>query len=169
MGLKNKKEQSQSLTSFGILLLIFCCCSVSQLCPALCDAMNTKHAKSPYPSWFPRVCSNSYPFSWWHPPTNSSSAASISSCLNISQHQGLFEWVSSPQQVAKISELQFQPQSFQWISGLISFRTDWFDSLAVQGTFKSLLQHHSSRASVLQCSAFLWSNSHIRTWQLEKP
>ena len=39
-------------------------------------------------------------------------------------------------------------------SGLISFRTDWFDLLAVQGTLKSLLQHHSSKASVLQCSAF---------------
>ena len=39
-------------------------------------------------------------------------------------------------------------------SGLISFRIDWFDLLAVQGTFKSLLQHHSSKASILQCSAF---------------
>ena len=54
-------------------------------------------------------------------------------------------------------------------SGLISFRVDWFDLLAVQGTLKSLLQHHSSKASILQCSAFLWSNSHIHTWLLEKP
>ena len=166
MGLNNKKEESQSLASFGNLLLIFHC-SVSQLCLALHDPMNTKHAKSPYLSWSLRACSNRYPFSRWHPPTNSSSAASISSCLNLSQHQDLFQWVSSLQQVAKILELQFQPQSFQWISGLISFKTDWFDPLAVQGTFKSLLQHHSSRASVLQCSAFLWSNSHIFTWQLE--
>ena len=44
-------------------------------------------------------------------------------------------------------------------SGLISFRIDWFDLLAVQGTLKSLLQHPSSKASVLQHSAFLWSNS----------
>ena len=48
-------------------------------------------------------------------------------------------------------------------SGLISFRMDWFDLLAVQGTLKSLLQHHSSKASVLRHSAFLWSNSHILT------
>ena len=54
-------------------------------------------------------------------------------------------------------------------SGLISFRIDWLDLLAVQGTLKSLLQHHSSKASILRCSAFLWSNSHIRTWLLEKP
>ena len=48
-------------------------------------------------------------------------------------------------------------------SGPISFRMDWLDLLAVQGTLKSLLQHHSSKASILQCSAILWSNSHICT------
>ena len=48
-------------------------------------------------------------------------------------------------------ELQLQHQSFQW---LISFRIDWFSLLAVQGTLKSLLQHHNLKASVLQCSAF---------------
>ena len=48
-------------------------------------------------------------------------------------------------------------------SGLISFRIDWFVPLAVQGTLESLLQHHSSKASVLWCSAFLWCNSHICT------
>ena len=52
-------------------------------------------------------------------------------------------------------------------SGLISFRVDWFDILVVQGTLKSLLQHHSSKASILQFT--LWSNSHIHTWLLEKP
>ena len=56
-------------------------------------------------------------------------------------------------------------------SGLISFRTDWFDFLAVQGTLKNLLQHHSSKASFLWCSAFLslWFSFHICTWLLEKP
>ena len=48
-------------------------------------------------------------------------------------------------------------------SGLISLRMDWSDLLAVQGTFKSLLQHHSSKESILPCSAFLWSISHIHT------
>ena len=51
-------------------------------------------------------------------------------------------------------------------SGLISFRIDWFDLLAVQGTLKNLLQHHSSKASVFQRSV-LWSNSHIQTWLWE--
>ena len=50
-------------------------------------------------------------------------------------------------------ELQLQHQSF--LSGLLSFRTDWFDFFPVQGTFKSLLQHHDSKASTLWCSAFL--------------
>ena len=54
-------------------------------------------------------------------------------------------------------------------SGLISFRMDWLDLLAVQGTLKSLLQHHSSKASVLRHSAFFITNSHIHTWPLEKP
>ena len=51
--------------------------------------------------------------------------------------------------------------------GLISFRMDWLDLLAVQGTLKSLLQHHSSKASILWCSASSQSNSHIHTWLLE--
>ena len=48
--------------------------------------------------------------------------------------------------------------------GLISFRMDWLDLLAVQGTLKSLLQHHRSKASILQCSAFFTIHSHIHTW-----
>ena len=49
------------------------------------------------------------------------------------------------------------------IPGLISFRMDWLDLLAVQGTLRSLFQHHSSKASILQCSAFFTTNSHIHT------
>ena len=53
--------------------------------------------------------------------------------------------------------------------GLVSYRIDWFDLLAVQRILKSLLQHHNLKASVLQCSAFyLWSNSHIHKWLVEK-
>ena len=67
----------------------------------------------------------------------------------------LFQWVGSSHQVAKVLELQLQHQSFQWILRAdISFRIDWFDLFAVQGTLKSLLQHHSSKASILWFSAF---------------
>ena len=74
--------------------------------------------------------------------------------FNLSQHQGLFKWVSSSHQVAIVLELQLQHQALHEYSGLISLRMDWFDLLAVQGTLKSLLQHHSSKASVLRRSAF---------------
>ena len=64
--------------------------------------------------------------------------------INLSQYQYLFQWVSSLHQVAKVLELQLQHQSFQWI-----FRVDF---QSPQGTLKSLLQHHSSKAPVPQCS-----------------
>ena len=56
--------------------------------------------------------------------------------------------------MAKLLELQLQHQSFHEYSGLNSFRIDWFDLLVVQGTLKSFLQHHSSKTSILWCSAF---------------
>ena len=74
--------------------------------------------------------------------------------LNLSQHMGLFQWFSSLHQVAKVLEFQLQHQSFQWLFRTDSFRIDWFYLLAAQGTLKSLLQHHSSEASVLWRSAF---------------
>ena len=66
---------------------------------------------------------------------------------NPSQHQGLFQWVNSSHEVAKVLEFKLQHQSF-------TFRMDWLDLLAVQGTLKSLLQHHSSKVSLLWSSAF---------------
>ena len=86
-------------------------------------------------------------------PSHPLSAPSPLACY-LSQHQGLFQWVSSSHQVAKVLEFQLQYQSFQWIFRLISFRMDWLDLLAVQGTLESLLQHHSSKASLLCSSAF---------------
>ena len=74
--------------------------------------------------------------------------------LNISQHQGLFKLDSSSNHVAKVLEFQLQHQSFQWIFRT-DFLSDWLDLLTVQGTLKSLLQHHISKASILQHSAFL--------------
>ena len=70
-----------------------------------------------------------------------------------SQHQGLFQCVSSCIRWPKY--WSFSISSSNEYSGLISFWIDWFDLLAVQGTLKNLLQHHSSKASNLQCSAFL--------------
>ena len=96
-----------------------------------------QHARLLCPSLSPRVCSDLFPLSWWCHSTISSSVAPFSPpALNFSQHQGLFQWVVSLHQVAKVLELQHQ--SFQWIFRVISFRIDWIDLLAVQGTLKNL-------------------------------
>ena len=79
----------------------------------------------------------------------------------------VFSRVSSVYQVAKILELQLQYQSFQWIFRIDFLRIGWFDLPAVQGTLQNLLQHHSSKASVLQCSHMV-QLSHP-SWLLEKP
>ena len=74
---------------------------------------------------------------------------------NPSQHQGLFQWVNSSHEVAKVYwSFSFNISPSNEHPGLISFRMDWLVLLAVQGTLKSLLQHHSSKASILQHSAF---------------
>ena len=81
--------------------------------------------------------------------------------FNLSQHHSLFHWVSSLHQVAKLLEFSFNISSSNEYSGLISFRMHWLDLLAVQGTLKSLLQHHSSKASILWHSAvFIGQLSH---------
>ena len=74
--------------------------------------------------------------------------------FNLSQHQGLFQWVSSSHQVVKTGASSFSISPSNAYSGLISFRMDWLDLLAVQGTLKSLLQHHSSNVSILRHSVF---------------
>ena len=111
-----------------------------------------RHARPPCPSPTPGVYSNSCPSSRWYPPTISFSAVPFS--FNLSKHQGLFKWAGSSLHVAKVLQFQLQHQSFQWIFWLISLRMDWFDLLAVQGTLKNLLQHHSSKTLILQCLAF---------------
>ena len=80
--------------------------------------------------------------------------SSASPAFSLSQHQGLFQWVSSSHQVAEVLEFQLQYQPSNEYSGMISLRIDWFDLLEVPGTLKSLFKHHNSKASILQRSAF---------------
>ena len=91
-----------------------------------------QHARLPCPSPSPGACSNSNPLSQWCHPTVSSCIAPSSPALNLSQHQGLFQWDGSSHQVAKV--LKLQPQSFQWIFW-IDFRWYWLvGSPCRQGT-----------------------------------
>ena len=74
--------------------------------------------------------------------------------LNLSQHKGLFQWVVLHTRWPKYRSFIFNISPSNEHSGLISFRMDWLDLPAVKETLKSLLQHHSSKASILQHSAF---------------
>ena len=110
-------------------------------------------ARLPCPSLSPRACSNSGPLSWWCHPTISSSVIPFSSCLQSFPMSGSYEsalLIRWP----KYWSFSFSISPSNEYSGLISFRTDQFDLLAVQGTLKSFLQHHNLKASILRCSAF---------------
>ena len=125
--------------------------SITQSCPALSDPMDCRHTKLHCPSPAPGAYSGSYPSSWWCHPTISSSVIPFSSRLQSFPHQGLFQWVSSSHQVAKMYwYFAFSISPSNEYLGLISFKINWLDLLAVQGTLKSLLQHHSSKESILR-------------------
>ena len=114
-----------------------------------------QHTRLPCPSPTTRACSNSSPSSWWWHPTISSSIIPFSSCIQSFPASGPF----SNESVLHIRWPKYWSFSFSISpskenSGLISFRVDWLDLLVVQGTLKSLLQHHSSKSSILWHSAF---------------
>jgi len=128
--------------------------SVAQSCSTVCDPVNPSMPGLPVHHQLPEFAQThvhqvsdaiqpSHPLSYPSPPAP-----------NPSQHQGLFQWFNSSHEVAKVLEFQPQHQFFQGDPGLVSFRMDWLDLLAVQGTHKSLLQYHSSKASILWHSAF---------------
>ena len=132
---------------------MFCCCSVTKSCPTLCNSMDCSMPGFPV-SLSPGVCSNStiesvMPYNHFilcHPllllPSIFASIRAFSSesvlCIKWPEYQSFIFSISPSKQY----------------SGLISFTIDWLDLLAVQGPLKSLPQHHSSKASILQHSAF---------------
>ena len=155
------KHQSESVSS------------VHFSCSVVSDSLQThepEQARPPCLSPTPRVYPNSCPLShWWH-PTISSSVVPFSSCP-----QSFPACVFSNESALRIRWPEYWSFSFGIIPsnehpGLISFKMDWLDLLAVQGTLKSLLQNHSSKASILWCSAFfIVQLLIIHTWPLEKP
>ena len=133
--------------------------SVTQSCLTLCDPMNRSTPGLPVHHHLPEFTQThvhrvsdaiqpSHPLPFPSPSALPASVFSNESTL-------LMRW-------PKYWSFSFNIIPSKEIPGLISFRMDWLD-LAVQGTLKSLLQHHSSKASVLWCSAFSPSNSHIQT------
>ena len=119
-------------------------------------AHGLQHARFPCLSPSLRACSNSCPLSWWCHPTISSSVIHFSSCLQSFPASGPYLMSESALRIMwpKDWSFIFSLSPSNEYSGLISFRTEWFDLLTVQGTFKSLLQHHNSKASIIWCSVF---------------
>ena len=112
-----------------------------------------QYARPACPSPTPRAYSNSCPLSWWCHPTILYSRSLL--LPSIFPSIGVFSNESALHiRWPKYWNFSFSISPSNEYSGLISFRMDWLDLLAVQGTLKSLLQHHSSKASILQHSAF---------------
>ena len=117
-----------------------------------------QHTRLPCPSPTPRVYSNSCASSRWCHTTISSSVVHFSSHFQSFPASGSFPmsqfFTSGGQSIGASALASVLPSKY---SGLISFRIDWFDLLAVQGTLKSLLPHHSSKASILLMLSLLYS------------
>ena len=132
--------------------------SVTQSCLNLCDPVNFRHqdTRLPCPSPTPRACSNSYPLISVMPSNHLTLChplffmPSIFPSIRVFTNESVL-YIRWP----KYWSFSFSISPSNEYSGLISFRMDWLDLLAVQGTLKSLLWHHSSKASILWCSAFL--------------
>ena len=125
-----------------------------------------QHTRLPCPSISPRVFPNScHGVSDAFQPSHS--LLPPSPTFSLSQHQGLFQWVNSSYQWLKYWSFSTSPSN-EYL-GLISFSIDCLGLLGVQGTLKSLLQHHSSKAPILRCSAFfsLSLNFAMRNWWSE--
>ena len=145
-------------------------CLVAQQCPTLCDPTNCSMPDFPVLHHLPEFTQSrvhsvgdtiqpSYPLL---PP--------FPSALNHSQPQGLSSKLALHIRWPKYRSFSLSISPSNEYSGLISFRIDWFNLLTVQGTLKNLLQHHSSKASILQCSAFFMVQlSHPYMTIFEKP
>ena len=128
--------------------------SVAQSCLTLCNRMNRSMPGFPVHYQLPEFTQThahrvsdaiqpSHPLLSPSPPT-----------LNPSQHQGFFQWVTLLMRWPKYWSFSLNISPSNEHPGLISFSMDWLDLLVIQGTLKGLLQHHSSKASILRCSAF---------------
>ena len=139
-----------------LLLLLFSCSVVSDFVTSCTAAHQASLSFTISLSWL--TCQASYPLSPSSPPA-----------LSLSKHQGLFQWISSLYQVAKVLELQIQHQSFQWI-----FRSDFLEDWLVGSPCSPRDSQESSPTPQFKSIQSWWSTyfrvqSHIHTWLLEKP
>ena len=132
-----------------VFLLIICLVVSDSLWPH-----GQQHTRLPCSSLSPGIHSNWCPLSWWCHTIISSSLPAFPPAINLSQHQSLFTESALNIRWTKYWSFSFSKIPSNEYLWLIFFRIHWFDLLAVQGTLKSLLQHYSSKDSILWCSAF---------------
>ena len=145
------------LLYFSALVEEITVASVQFNCSVMSDSLRPhelQHARPPCPSPTPGVHPNSRPSSRWCHPAISSSGVPFSSCPQSLPASVLSNQSTLRMRWPKYWSFSFSISPSKEHPGLISFWMDWLDILAVQGTLKSLLQHHSSKASILQRSAF---------------
>ena len=134
------------------------CCSVAE-----CDSLRPhelQRTRLPWPSQSPGISSDSCPLSRWCHPTISSSVTHFFFCPQSFPASGSFPVSWAPcLRWPKYWSFSLSISPSNEYSGLISFRIDWFDLLAVQGSLKSLLQHNSEKASFFGTQRPLWSDS----------
>ena len=168
----------------GTWFLWFCCTwkeihihllsSVQLSCSVVSDSLRPhelQHARPPCPSPNPRVHSNSCPSSWWcHPASHLILCRPLLLLPPVPPSIRVLSNESTlPMRWPKYWSFSFGIIPSKEHPGLISFRMEWLDLLAGQGTLKSLLQHHSSKASILWTQLSSQSNSNIHTCLLERP
>ena len=154
---------AQQIVHYGILVQFS---SVTQSCPTLCDPMNRSMPGLPVHHKLPELTqTHGHRVSDAIQPSHHLSSTSPPA-PNSSQHQGLSSKLAFCIRWPKYWSFSFSISPSNEYSGLISFRIDWFNLLAVQGTLQSLLQYHNSKASILQHSAFFMvqlSHSYMTT------
>ena len=156
----SKASRGESETVVGPIDWSICCCSVAKSLTLLTHGL--QHSRLPCPSPSPGVCPSSCPSNWWCHPNISSSVAPFC-CLQSFPPSGSFpisQYFTSDGQSNWHFRFSISPSNEY--AGLISFKIDWFDLLAVRWTLKSLLQHHSLKASIFQHSALFV----IQLWHL---
>ena len=162
LGVQVQPPSNLQLLFFSYFLIPVQFSSVAQSCPTLCDPMNPSTPGLPVYHQLPE-------FTQTHVHRVGDVCRPLLLLPSIPPSIRVFSKESTLRiRWPKYWSFSFSKCPSNEHPGLISSKMDWLDLLAVQGTFKGLLQYHSSKASILQCLAFLWSNSHIRTWLLEK-
>ena len=162
--LQGRKPMYFLSTSWSHLSWALCCCSVAQLCPTLWDPTDCSMPDFP-------VLHHLLEFVQTHVYWDGDATEPSHPLLSIFPSIRVFSSESALHiRWPKYWSFSFSISTSNEYSGLISFRINWLDLLSVQGTLKSLIQHHSSKSSILQHSAlFMVQFPHSHTWLLEKP